>query len=142
MGRVEFNNIPKDHQNNIKLLTSRVNKLLKIYGSKRKINDGYRRPQDTPKGGSPTSWHYKGAAIDIDDDDNGNFALWCLDHLEIIKDCELYMEDPRWTNGCGSWVHLQIYPPRSGKRVFIPSATPPCNPTLWDGKYDSSLNSN
>lgn len=142
MNRIEFKDLTKDQQSNIMTLLEKINKVRQRYGKPMKVNDGFRRPQDAPKGGSPTSWHYKAAAIDIDDNDQGDFAKWCVrsDNLEFIaKECDLYIEDIRWTNGCGSWVHFQIYPPKSGKRVFVPSTKPACNPNIWDGKYDSSL---
>jgi hypothetical protein len=139
MGRVEFKDLPKEHQDNLMTLLERINKVRTAYGKPMKVNDGYRRPQDKPTNGSATSWHYKGAAIDIDDNDAGDFAKWCIANLQLMKDVGLWLEDPKWTNGCGSWVHFQIYPPKSGKRVFIPSSKPPCNAKIWDGKYDPSL---
>lgn len=139
MGRANLEDLPEEHQNNLAELLARINIVRKKYGKPMKVNDGYRRPQDAPKNGSPTSWHYKGAAVDIDDNDAGDFAKWVIENLQLIKDAKLWIEDIRWTNGCGSWVHFQIYPPKSKKRVFIPSAQPPCNPNIWDGKYDKGL---
>jgi hypothetical protein len=139
MNRAKLEDLSEEIQKNLQILLQRINIVRSAYGKPMKVNDGYRRPQDAPKGGSPTSWHYKGAAIDIDDNDSGDFAKWVINNLEIIKDAGLWIEDIRWTNGCGSWVHFQIYPPKSNKRVFIPSTKPPCNPNIWDGKYDKKL---
>ena len=51
------------------------------------------------------------------------FARWCVANLHLLADLDLYMEDPRCTIGqWTSWVHLQIFAPRSGQRVFIPTA--------------------
>src|SRR5690606_23418639 len=71
MSRVEFDKLPKEHQDNLMVLLERINKVCSIYGKPMKVNDGYRRPQDSPNNGSATSWHLKGAAIDIDDNDAG-----------------------------------------------------------------------
>lgn len=139
MNRVKFEDLPKNEQDNLTELLKRVNIVRSAYGKPMKVNDGYRRLQDTPKNGSPTSWHYKGAAIDIDDNDAGDFAKWVIANLQIIKNAGLWVEDIRWTNGCGSWVHFQIYPPKSGKRIFVPSTAPACNPNIWDGKYDKGM---
>jgi hypothetical protein len=136
LNRVEFKDLPKEHQDNLNTLLERINKVRAVYGKPMKVNDGYRRLQDTPKNGSATSWHYKGAAVDIDDNDAGDFAKWVVKNLKLMQEVGLWIEDVRWTNGCGSWVHFQIYPPKSGKRVFIPSTKPACNPKIWDGKYD------
>lgn len=139
MGRVKLQDLPKEIQDNLNELLKRINIIRAAYGKSMKVNDGYRRPQDAPTNGSPTSWHYKGAAIDIDDNDAGDFAKWVINNLSLVKNAGLWIEDVRWTNGCGSWVHFQIYPPKSGKRVFIPSTKPPCNPNIWNGKYDGGL---
>lgn len=50
------------------------------------------------------------------------FAKWCNANLHALETCGLWMEDSRW---CPSWVHLQTKPPKSGKRVYIPSSKPP-----------------
>lgn len=143
MGRIKPEDMEKEHHENMMDLLGKVNQVRERYGKPWKINDGFRRAQDRPKNGSATSWHYKGAAIDVDDNDAGDFAKWCVepDNLKFIASLDLYMEDPRWTNGNGSWVHFQSKAPRSGKRVFVPSSAKPGNPSLWDGKYDPSLDS-
>ena len=133
MGRVTLESLSKEEQGNLSILVSRVKAFLLEAGiTEIKINDGYRRLQDTPKNGSPTSWHYKGAAIDIDDDEKATvyMKLYHNGLHELLTKHDLYMEDPRWTHGNGSWIHLQIYPPGSKKRVFIPSMKPASDPGL------------
>ena len=65
--------------------------------------------------------HIMGAAIDVRDTGTRLFARWCLRNIGRLQALGLWMEDPRWTP---SWVHLQIMPPRSGRRIFIPSSAP------------------
>lgn len=139
MKRAKFNDLPKEVQDNLNILLQKINIIRSKYGKPMKVNDAYRRIEDKPKNGSATSWHYKGAAVDIDDNDSGDFAKWVINNLQLMKDTGLYCEDFRWTNGCGSWVHFQIYPPKSGKRVFVPSSAPACNPNIWNGIYDKGL---
>ncbi len=73
-GRVEFDDVPEEHQKNLEVLLERINKLRAAYGKPLKVNDGYRRSQDTPANGSKTSMHLRGAAIDLDDDDAGTLG--------------------------------------------------------------------
>lgn len=140
MNRVEFKDIPKDHQDNIMILLDRINRIRTAYGKPMKVNDGYRRASDTPSNGSKTSWHLKGAAIDIDDDDKGTLWFWLMkpENMQLLKDVGLWLEHGCYTHHKnGTWVHLQIYPPNSKKRIFIPSSAPNPNAKFWDGKYDN-----
>lgn len=142
MGRAKLEDLPPDFQENIRTLNERVNKFFEGYewsSNLKKVNDGYRRPQDTPKNGSATSWHYKGAAVDIDDDDFGTRWRYVWENRQNLKDIGLWMEHPNWTHGNGSWLHFQIYPPKSGRRFFIPSTKPASAPNFWDGKYEKDL---
>jgi len=146
MGRIKFEALPTDHQENVKELVEKINKFFDGYEwpkqLPKKVNDGYRRPQDAPKNGSPTSWHYKGAAIDLDDDSSGVTWKYVWANRFKLKELGLYVEHPCWTNHKGgSWIHIQTRPPRSGKRFFIPSIQPNPNPSFWDGKYEAELNS-
>lgn len=137
---VDYNRLPRDHQQNLMTLLERMARVREAWGKPMIVNDGYRKITDRPRGGSIHSWHYQGAAVDIDDTPEGVLAKWCLANLKLLASCKLFIEDPRWTIGPrGSWVHFQIYPPGSGKRVFIPSREPSQSPTFWDGKYDRSL---
>lgn len=142
--RIKFEDVPKEHQDNLNILLERINVIRKAYGKPMKVNDGYRRPQDAPKNGSATSWHYKGAAIDIDDNDAGELWFWLMrpENMQLLKDTGLWLEHGNYTHNkqFGTWVHLQIYPPRSNKRIFVPSTQPDPNPSFWDGKYDSKYN--
>lgn len=72
------------------------------------------------------SSHIKGCGLDTRDPQR-MFARWCLRNLDKLAKIGLWMEDPRWTP---TWVHLQTYPPPSGKRVYIPSIKPPLAPAL------------
>lgn len=139
-GRAKLEDLDTETQANLKTLHERINKLRAAYGKPLKVNDGYRRPADTPKNGATKSNHLIGAAIDLDDDDSAFLWIWVKANLQLMKEIGLYMEDPRWTHGdVGTWMHFQIYPPKSGKRIYVPSLKPASAPELWDGKYDPTL---
>lgn len=76
------------------------------------------------------SAHLTAQALDKRDPER-KFARWCLQNLPELEQIGLWMEDPRWTP---TWVHLQTYAPKSGKRVFIPSSNPPLAPALTEQK--------
>lgn len=143
MGRVKLEELPQDHQDNVKELQKRINKFFEGYSwpssLPKKVNDGYRRPQDAPKNGSATSWHFKGAAIDLDDDDAGTTWKYVWANRKKLKEIGIWVEHPNWTHGAGTWMHFQIYPPKSGKRFFVPSTAPAPAPKFWDGKYEAEL---
>jgi hypothetical protein len=139
MGRAKFEELSEEVKDNLQELHRRINVIRKAYGKPMKVNDGLRFAKHTPKNGSKTSWHLKGAAIDIDDDDNGTLWNWIKDNLELFQQVGLWIEDPRWTHGNGSWMHFQIYPPTSGKRIFVPSSAPASAPEIWNGKYKKEL---
>ena len=79
-------------------------------------NGGF-RPQDC-KVGAPNSNHKQGLAVDIYD------PVESLDNFvndpkqaKLIEGLGLYFEHKDYTKG---WCHVQIVPPKSGKRFFIP----------------------
>jgi len=82
--------------------------------------EGGFRPGDSHTG-APNSTHKDGQGVDRYDPER-RLAAWILAHPEILKECDLWTEDFRWTPG---WVHLQSIPPRSKKRVYIPNQNPP-----------------
>lgn len=73
------------------------------------------RPQDCPQG-APHSSHKEGLAVDRYDP-AGAIDQWCLDHLDDLEACGIYIESPKHTP---RWSHWQIRAPKSGNRVFIP----------------------
>ena len=81
-------------------------------------NGGF-RPCDCSVGAAG-SRHKDGHAVDSYDP-HRTFARWCLQHPAALDRLGLHMEDPRWTP---TWTHLQDVPPKSGRRVFIPSCAP------------------
>jgi hypothetical protein len=140
MGRAKFDELSLEIQANLTELHRRINLLRDKIARPLKVNDGLRRLGiDKPKNGAAKSKHYLGQAIDLDDDDSAWLWNWCRDNLHFLAEIGLWMEDPRWTHGNGTWMHFQIVPPGSGKRIFIPSTKPASAPNLWDGKYDKSL---
>jgi hypothetical protein len=68
------------------------------------------------------SRHITGLAVDLQDTPDRKVARWCVSNLDVLEEIGLWMEDPQWTP---DWVHLQVVPPGSGRRVYIPSANPP-----------------
>lgn len=60
------------------------------------------------------SAHLKGAAADIADAD-GSLMQWCKANVAVLEEAQLWCED-----GTVGWVHFQTYPPKSGKRFFLP----------------------
>jgi hypothetical protein len=87
------------------------------------VTSGYRTEADqkriySEKGQAPKmgSLHLMGGAADISDP-KGELKEWLLEHLEALERLDLYCEAFDATPG---WVHLQVIPPASGKRFFLP----------------------
>jgi len=130
----DFRGMTADMIFNAENLINRVNLLESHYyqenpeAPRLTLASGRRLPETNARtpGASPTSWHLKCAAIDRGEARSVRpFARWCVANLHLLADplINLYMEDPRTTIGqWTSWVHLQIFPPKSGVRVFIPTA--------------------
>lgn len=134
MGRADYNSLAADIQGNLMTLLERINKVRDAYAVPMIVNSGLRTPEinaATPNA-APNSWHMKGAAVDIKDTDGALWA-WCLDNLALLKELGLWLEDKKWTP---TWTHFQIYPPKSGHRIFVPSSAPPSAPDAWSGDYD------
>jgi hypothetical protein len=89
--------------------------------SKAKVSSGF-RPSEVnaaTKGAAKKSNHMLGNAIDILDDKKQSLANKLTP--EILAKYNLYMEDKSATVGkMTNWVHLQIVPPKSKKRIFFP----------------------
>lgn len=82
------------------------------------VSSGWRPKSynNTIKNSSKTSKHITGNAVDIYDPDQ-QIDTWCLNNLQRLEECMLWLEDPSNTP---NWCHLQSLPPNSGKRVFKP----------------------
>lgn len=103
---------------NIDKLLISLNKFREKYGSPMIVSSGWRplAINATTPGAAKKSNHCLGLACDFKDLDR-TLAKYCLQHLDVLEECGLYMEAPDSTP---TWVHLQCVPPRSGKRVFKP----------------------
>lgn len=137
MGRAVESELPEDLQQNLQILWEKISEVRLAYGKSMIVASGYRTPaiNEATANSGKNSWHMKCAAVDIRDT-TGDLWSWVMDNLQLMKDLGLYMEDRRHTS---TWVHFQIYPPKSGHRIFLPSSKPAPSPNLWDGKYDKNF---
>lgn len=83
------------------------------------VSSGWRPPEinEATSNAAALSKHLSGQACDIYDP-YGDLAIWLAQNLSQAADIGLWVEDFRCTRG---WVHGQTVPPKSGKRVYIPS---------------------
>lgn len=137
MGRAAEEELTPEQQENLQNLWEKISKVREEYGQPMKVASGYRTPaiNEATKNSGKNSWHMQCAAIDIRDT-TGELWSWVMENLQLMKDLGLYLEDRRH---CPTWVHFQIYPPKSGHRIFLPSSKPAPAPDIWDGKYDKSF---
>lgn len=130
MSRAVEGDLPAEQQHNLQMLVDRLNALFKGYSRPITVSSGYRRPVDNAAAnGALQSWHMQCAAVDLHDAD-GTIWAYCLAHLDTCKALGLWLEDKRWTP---TWVHLQIYAPKSGARIFKPNSGPAPAPNAWSG---------
>lgn len=73
------------------------------------------RPQACTVGAAHSN-HKEGRAVDRWDP-LGKIDAWCMEHLDILEECGIWIEHPDRTIG---WSHWQNVPPHSGRRVFYP----------------------
>lgn len=107
-----------DLRQNAAQTVARANVLLQAFGEERKVRSGW-RPAVVNAGipnAAPKSKHMTCQAIDIDDPE-GDLDEWCMEHQDVLESIGLWQEFPGATKG---WCHVQIVPPKSGKRVFYP----------------------
>lgn len=94
------------------------------------VASGWRPPavnDRTANAAKGTSTHLAGYGIDLQDHADRRLAVWCCRNLDLLERLGLYAEDFRFTGGPSPWVHLQIVPPKSRRRVYVPSATQAAN---------------
>jgi uncharacterized protein YcbK (DUF882 family) len=105
-----------EQEANQKLLHTAVNHIRKLYGKPMHVTSGVRSMADqmriNPK--APKSKHLLGQAVDIADP-TGELYKWLKANPEALKDAGLWCEE-----GTVGWCHLQVVPPKSGKRWFKP----------------------
>lgn len=138
MNRAKFDQLPTNYATNLLKLVDALNALFANHHAPITVSSGYRPPEinNSTANASATSWHLQCAAVDLQDKD-GKVWQYVLGNLELCKQLGLWLEDKRWTP---TWVHLQIYPPKSGNRIFVPSSKPALAPKAWNGNYDSKFN--
>jgi Peptidase M15 len=136
--RILPENLTTFQLSNLNQLIERVNALLADYPHSVEVSSGYRSAAlnaSLPNSGAK-SWHLQCAAVDLAD--KPGLLQYILERLQECADIGLWLEDPRHTP---TWIHLQIYPPSSGRRVFVPSSKAAIAPERWNGAYDAKLNS-
>lgn len=124
--------------NNIDKLLKAMNEVRKAYGKSMIVASGWRPAEinEDTSNAAKNSNHIKGLAIDIKDTD-GKLWKWVIMNLGLMKSLGIYLEDKRWTP---TWVHFQVVPPKSKKRIYIPSTSPAKAEDIWNGIYDSKYN--
>lgn len=121
------NFLPIEHQRNIDILLPRLNELRSAYGKPLIVSSGYRSMEDhlriyaqkgiTDKTKIPMkSLHLSGAACDFADP-NQELQQFIKANQQLMKSIGLWFED---FIASKSWVHCQIFPPKSGKMFFLP----------------------
>lgn len=127
-----ISDVPLSHQHNLEELLIRINKIRSAYNKPMTVTSGYRSMQDhiriysekaskagvefDPKKVPMGSSHLTGCAVDISDPDR-ELQKWCTENVNILEEVGLWCESFEYT---ANWTHLQIVPPKSGKRFFIP----------------------
>lgn len=107
---------------NLSVLLDRLNRVRIAYNKPMTVTSGLRSDEQQKaliaqgKSNAPRSKHLIGAAADIYDP-NGELKEWVKENIALIEEIELWMED---FGSTPNWVHFQIFPPKSGKRFFIP----------------------
>lgn len=111
---------------NAEITVSRANKLLeRFYAAKpqahrRGVNSGWRPKaiNAKTKDAAKLSNHMICKAVDLgDDDEDLDNWLMSAEGQRALEEEGLWMEHPKATP---RWAHVQIVPPKSGRRVFMP----------------------
>lgn len=89
------------------------------YGKPMVITSGLRSDADQKRinPSAPKSKHLLGLACDVSDKDHALYNWLTADNNKKAIEFGVYLEHKSATI---NWVHLQIVPPKSGKRVFYP----------------------
>lgn len=112
-------------QKNLPILLERVNKIRTLWDKPMIVTSGLRTMEDhlriykekgitDPAKIPMKSRHLIGAAVDIYDPELG-ITAWLKADESILTDAELWCEE-----GNKNWLHVQIFPPASNNRWFLP----------------------
>lgn len=105
---------------NVSRLLAKMNVIRAEYGLPMQVTSGFRTHEDEMRidPAHPNSLHTSGAAVDIyDPDPDKRLWNWCIEHMDLLVELGVYLEDRLYSQ---SHVHFQIWPPRSGNRIFRP----------------------
>lgn len=117
---------PEQTQKNLAILLERANKVREAWGKPMIVTSGLRSMEDhlriyrqkgitDPAKIPMKSHHLYGEAVDISDP-NLELTAWLKgDGAQLAEEIGLWFEE-----GNANWVHMQIVPPRSGNRWFLP----------------------
>lgn len=125
-----FSSLPKDTQDNLMTLLERINKIRDAWAHSMLVTSGLRTMAEhlaiyaakgitDPSRIPMKSAHLVGAAVDISDP-NRDLQAWCKANEALLGSVGLWMEDFSATSSPSAWCHFQVYPPKSGKRWFMP----------------------
>ena len=116
-----IDNTPNDEQlANMETLAEKIFEPLRIYvGGPIKINSFFRSPElNTAIGGSKTSQHCKGQAMDIDDTfgrmTNAEMYHWIKDNLDFDQMIWEFGDDDN-----PNWVHISYVSPEKNRRICL-----------------------
>ena len=117
MGRIKRQDLTAEQAQNLDILVQRINALFETFDETLVVSSGYRSPsQNALAGGAKKSHHMNCAAIDLRDLD-GKIWKFCIDNIELCEKLGIWLEDKGATP---TWTHLQVYPPKSRRRIFRP----------------------
>lgn len=94
-----------------------LNQIRLEYGKPIVVLSGARCPEHNAKiGGAKKSSHIEGLAVDLMRSSSLRAFL-----IANVEKFDIYLEDPSHTgNDDAGWLHCQLRPTASGKRVFLP----------------------
>lgn len=107
---------------NLVILLERLNKIRSAWAKPMIITSGLRdqTKQDNliaqGRSTAKKSKHLTGQAADVSDP-NGALKKWIMDNMSLMEQIGFWFED---FNSTPTWIHMQIVPPLSGKRIFLP----------------------
>lgn len=107
---------------NLVILKDRLNAIRAAWARPMTVTSGLRSTEQQKalisqnKSNATHSKHLYGQAADIFDP-KGELKVWLMQNIKLLEDIGLWLEDFAATP---TWVHFQIVPPKSGKRIFKP----------------------